>query len=94
MKGGWHLYSAGERWRLPAHRAWIALASWGGTVVTGGLADGVRLAAGLLAGVAGFLLLVAVVPAFRRDATGIIDTVSMLRPARSGAAPVGPAPGQ
>lgn len=27
MRGSWHLYSRGERWRRPAHRAWIALAN-------------------------------------------------------------------
>jgi endonuclease-8 len=27
MRGSWHLYGAGERWRRPAHRAWIALAN-------------------------------------------------------------------
>jgi len=26
MRGGWHLYRAGERWRRPARDAWIALA--------------------------------------------------------------------
>ncbi len=26
MRGGWHLYRTGERWRRPAHDAWIALA--------------------------------------------------------------------
>jgi endonuclease-8 len=25
MRGGWHLYRAGERWRYPARSAWIAL---------------------------------------------------------------------
>jgi endonuclease-8 len=25
MKGGWHLYTAGQRWRYPARRAWIAI---------------------------------------------------------------------
>lgn len=27
MRGSWHLYANGERWRRPAHRAWIALAN-------------------------------------------------------------------
>ena len=27
MRGSWHLYGAGERWRRPRHRAWIALAN-------------------------------------------------------------------
>jgi endonuclease-8 len=27
MRGSWHLYRAGERWRRPAQRAWIALAN-------------------------------------------------------------------
>ena len=26
MRGGWHVYRTGERWRRPAHDAWIALA--------------------------------------------------------------------
>jgi endonuclease-8 len=25
MRGSWHLYASGERWRLPRRRAWIAL---------------------------------------------------------------------
>lgn len=29
MKGSWHLYAAGERWRRPASQAWIALAADG-----------------------------------------------------------------
>ena len=27
MRGGWHLYGRGQRWRRPAAQAWIALAS-------------------------------------------------------------------
>lgn len=27
MRGSWHLYRRGERWRRPAHRAWVALAN-------------------------------------------------------------------
>jgi endonuclease-8 len=27
MKGGWHLYRRGERWRKPARAAWIALSN-------------------------------------------------------------------
>ena len=27
MRGGWHVYRRGERWRRPASQAWIALAS-------------------------------------------------------------------
>jgi endonuclease-8 len=27
MRGGWHLYERGQRWRRPASEAWIALAS-------------------------------------------------------------------
>ena len=27
MRGSWHLYRRGERWRRPAHRAWLALAN-------------------------------------------------------------------
>jgi len=27
MRGSWHLYGRGERWRRPAHRAWLALAN-------------------------------------------------------------------
>jgi endonuclease-8 len=27
MRGGWHLYRPGERWRRPASQAWIALSS-------------------------------------------------------------------
>jgi endonuclease-8 len=27
MKGGWHLYRPGERWRKPARSAWLALSS-------------------------------------------------------------------
>jgi endonuclease-8 len=27
MNGTWHLYSRGERWRKPAHRAWLVLGS-------------------------------------------------------------------
>ncbi|MCE3266244.1 MAG: DNA-(apurinic or apyrimidinic site) lyase [Solirubrobacterales bacterium] len=30
MRGAWHIYRSGERWRLPASKAWIALA--GGSV--------------------------------------------------------------
>jgi endonuclease-8 len=29
MRGSWHLHTAGERWRRPAHQAWIALAGDG-----------------------------------------------------------------
>jgi endonuclease VIII len=29
MKGSWHLYGSGERWRRPASQAWIALAADG-----------------------------------------------------------------
>lgn len=27
MRGSWHLYGSGERWRRPARRAWIAIAA-------------------------------------------------------------------
>jgi endonuclease-8 len=33
MKGGWHLYAPGERWRYPASRAWIELAGPRATAV-------------------------------------------------------------
>lgn len=29
MRGAWHFYGLGERWRMPASRAWIALAADG-----------------------------------------------------------------
>ena len=29
MRGSWHLYASGERWRRPARRAWIAIAADG-----------------------------------------------------------------
>ena len=36
MKGSWHLYAGGERWRRPASQAWIALGANGAEAVNFG----------------------------------------------------------
>jgi endonuclease-8 len=36
MRGSWHVYEAGERWRRPASQAWIALTGNGGEAVNFG----------------------------------------------------------
>ena len=36
MRGTWHLYESGERWRRPAHQAWISLAGRGREAVNFG----------------------------------------------------------
>jgi endonuclease-8 len=36
MRGSWHLYGAGERWRRPAAQSWIALAGEGSEAVNFG----------------------------------------------------------
>jgi endonuclease VIII len=36
MRGSWQIYNAGERWRRPAHQAWIALTGEGSEAVNFG----------------------------------------------------------
>jgi endonuclease-8 len=36
MRGMWHVYARGERWRRPAHQAWIALSAEGSEAVNFG----------------------------------------------------------
>jgi endonuclease-8 len=36
MRGSWHIYADGDRWRRPAHQAWIALAGGGAEAVNFG----------------------------------------------------------
>ena len=60
----------------------VSLASWGAVQATGTLPSGGQLAAGIVAGVAGYALLAVIVPAVRRDVRGLIATARLVLPTK------------